>query len=236
MGFKDLLVLVGNGTEGSGRFGLAFSAAAGGSVTAAVPVTEVMMPVLPAELPQEFLTRIREEAEVAATKAIDAFSQEAQAAGIEVEIRRFSAAAGTTGQALSRVARCFDAVVLPQPDPNAARGGEIVEACLFGSGRPLLIVPFIPVRAEIRTVLVAWDGGLPAARAVADALPILARARRVEILTFQTRGGAPPAATDADLVRHLIRHDIRAERNRSPSTRSTWRTCSCPTRPMPRPT
>jgi nucleotide-binding universal stress UspA family protein len=216
MGFKDLLVLVGNGSEGSGRFGLAFAAAAGASVTAAVPVTDVAVPVLPAELPQEFLVRIQAEAEAAAAKAIDAFSREASEARLEAEIRRFSTAAGTVGQALSRIARCFDALVLPQPDPSAARGSEIVETCLFGAGRPLLIVPFIPVRAEIRTVLVAWDGGLPAARAVADALPILQRARRVEVVTFQTRNGAPPDATDADLVRHLARHDIRAERKSFP--------------------
>jgi nucleotide-binding universal stress UspA family protein len=216
MGFKDLLVLVGNGTDGSGRFGLALSAAIGASVTAAVPVTDVAMPVLPAELPQEFLVRIREEAEAAAAKAIEAFSRDAQAAHLEVEIRQFSAAAGSVGQALSRVARCFDALVLPQPDPDAARSSEILETCLFGSGRPLLIVPFIPVGAEIRTVLVAWDGGLPAARAVADALPILARARRVEIVTFLTRAGAQPEASLADLVRHLARHDIRAERKSIP--------------------
>jgi nucleotide-binding universal stress UspA family protein len=216
MGFKDLLVLVGDGTEGSGRFGLAVSAAVGASVTAAVPVTDVAIPVLPAELPQDFLVRIREEAETAATKAIEAFSQDAQAAKIAVEVRRFSATVGSVGQALSRMARCFDALVLPQPDPDAARSSEILETCLFGSGRPLLIVPFIPVRAEIRTVLVAWDGGIPAARAVADALPILARAGRVEIVTFQPRNGPQPEGTDADLARHLARHDIRAERKSIP--------------------
>ena len=55
------------------------------------------------------------------------------------------------------------------------------EAVIFGSGRPTLVLPERP-RAkpfELKTVVVAWDFSRAAARAIADAIPILEKANRV---------------------------------------------------------
>ena len=59
------------------------------------------------------------------------------------------------------------------------------ESIVFGSGRPVLILPprgRTPER-PLDTIAIAWDGSRPAARAVADAFPILERAKEVHILT-----------------------------------------------------
>ena len=52
---------------------------------------------------------------------------------------------------------------------------EIIEAVLFNSGRPVLIVPYIQKAGfSVKRVLICWDGSRAAARAVADSLPLIA--------------------------------------------------------------
>jgi nucleotide-binding universal stress UspA family protein len=212
MALKDLLVLVGPGMEPAGVYALSLSAACGASLTAAAPIIEPSLPPnLAAEFSEDVLSRIREDAEAAASKAIEEFSQAARDANASIEIVRFKALAGEVGYSFSQVARCFDAVVLPQPDPNGVDTSDIVEACLFGSGRPLIIVPYIRARSEIDSVLIAWDGSPPAARAVADTLPILALSRHVEVVTFSKGGDENPHLSGRILARHLARHGIQAE-------------------------
>jgi nucleotide-binding universal stress UspA family protein len=57
-------------------------------------------------------------------------------------------------------------------------------------------------------VLLAWDGGRTAARAVGDAMPFLEKAKQVEVVIV---GAKPPKSDEvpgADLGEHLARHGI----------------------------
>jgi hypothetical protein len=57
------------------------------------------------------------------------------------------------------------------------------ESIIFGSGRPVLILPSKSAREfTLNRIVVAWDGSRPASRAVADALPLLEQAREVQVL------------------------------------------------------
>lgn len=212
MALKDLLVFVDTGASKAGSYGLSLAAACGASLTAAVPVVEPSLPPhLPAELSEDLLVRIREDAEASADKAIQEFSHAARQIGRSIEVARFKAIAGEVGYGLSRLARCFDTVILPQPDPDGVDSSDLIEACLFRAGRPLIVAPYIPIREEIGSVMIAWDGGVPAARAVADALPILTLARRVEVVTATKGENARLHLMEKNLVRHLTRHGIQAE-------------------------
>ena len=131
-------------------------------------------------------------------------------ANASIEIVRLKAFASDVSYSLSQLARCFDAVILPQPDLNGVDTSEIVEACLFDSGRPVIIVPYVRTRPAVGSVLIAWDGGPQAARAVADALPILELARHVEIVTVGNGEGENPNLSGRVLARHLGRHGIHA--------------------------
>ena len=101
-----------------------------------------------------------------------------------------------------------------EPDQPAV-GDLIIEAALFDTGRPVLVVPYIQ-RAGLRLdrILLCWDGSRSAARAAADALPFLRRGRLVEVVTVASE----PAKTDempgADIAQHLARHDVKVELNR----------------------
>ncbi|HUH83154.1 MAG TPA: universal stress protein [Stellaceae bacterium] len=122
---------------------------------------------------------------------------------------------GDPGRLVPLHARYADLAVLAQSDPDdEAVGAGVAELALLGSGRPVLVVPYIGARAPIgRRVLAAWNATREAARAINDALPLLARADSVTVLSIDPRHGIAgdgdlPAA---DIALHLARHGVRAE-------------------------
>ena len=62
-------------------------------------------------------------------------------------------------------------------------------------------------------MLIAWDGGREAARAVADALPILARAKQVIVMSINQDPEHPVADAHAQsrLAGYLRRHNVDPE-------------------------
>jgi nucleotide-binding universal stress UspA family protein len=85
------------------------------------------------------------------------------------------------------------------------------EAIIFGSGRPTLILPHIRKRAgafALDTVAVAWDFSRSAARAVADALPILEKAKHVSVVTVTNEKVIDTKRSGVELAKHLARHGI----------------------------
>src|SRR6185437_6279746 len=59
------------------------------------------------------------------------------------------------------------------------------EAVIFGSGKPTLVLPerHRAKSFELKTVMVAWDFSRTAARAIADAMPVLEMTPRVRVVT-----------------------------------------------------
>ena len=120
-------------------------------------------------------------------------------------------AEGLTAELVARNGRTADLIVLGQPDPNegAPNATAVFEGALFSSGRPVLVVPHAGRFIEVgRRALIAWNGRREAARAVHDALPLLAGAAHAVVLTV---GPAPTEAEDdpaAEILRHLARHDL----------------------------
>jgi nucleotide-binding universal stress UspA family protein len=82
----------------------------------------------------------------------------------------------------ARRARYFDLVVAAAEAGNATTRA-MIEALVFETGRPVLILPPSGLGEGKRRVAIAWDGSRVAARAVADAMPLLAAAERVHVLT-----------------------------------------------------
>ena len=89
----------------------------------------------------------------------------------------------------------------------------IIEQLLFKSGRPILMCPEeraaeLPV--AFRDVVIAWDHSAPAARAVADALPLLEAAETVRVVSATDRKTPEEMKSGADLVGHLAEHGVKA--------------------------
>src|SRR5438477_342642 len=82
-------------------------------------------------------------------------------------------------------------------------------------GRPVLGIPIANVPAKLGgSVLVAWDGGRAASRAMNDALPLLAGADAVTVLAIGPDGPARRQAEAA--TAHLRRHGVAATASRTP--------------------
>lgn len=91
---------------------------------------------------------------------------------------------GAALDAAATEARYFDFSVLPwSRDSIAAQ--DMAHAVVFGSGRPTILVPPVAIPASLDHIAVAWDGGRVAARALGDALPLLAKGGRISVLTVQ---------------------------------------------------
>ena len=107
-----------------------------------------------------------------------------------------------------QMARRFDLAVVGQADPDAPGPQDLViETALFHSGRPVLVVPYIQrTNLNLERVLVCWDGSRNAARAIGDALPLLTRAKAVDVLVVATERVSGDELPGADIARHLARH------------------------------
>jgi nucleotide-binding universal stress UspA family protein len=112
--------------------------------------------------------------------------------------------------AIAQRSRVADVIVVGrpvrgQPLPSPA----LLESALFDSGRPVLIAPPSPVESLGERVLIAWNASPESARSVAFAMPVLARAGLVTVLTVD--GGMVGGPSGRDLARHLALHGIEAE-------------------------
>ena len=61
---------------------------------------------------------------------------------------------------------------------------------------------------QLDTAVVAWDFSKTAARAVADAIPILQKTKRVYIVTATNEKGIDTRRSATELARHLAHHRI----------------------------
>jgi nucleotide-binding universal stress UspA family protein len=128
-----------------------------------------------------------------------------KSAGVTTEFHITQESYPRLRESLIASARPSDVVILPRQGYYLALDRTLIEAVLFTSGRPILLVPPDWARgARLEKVIVAWDGGGKAARAVGDAMPLLARAGEVEIVSVSadTSKSIPSAALAAHLTRH----------------------------------
>lgn len=129
------------------------------------------------------------------------------------ELRRMHGMAADLGSDLAAMARAADLFIGTRPYGDPSGHTQIEERVAFGSGRGCLFLP--PgggPHLDFKVITVAWDGSREAARAVAEAMPFLARAKAVHVVAV-----APPLDEIdrekhfADLVGHLGRYGVELE-------------------------
>jgi len=149
----------------------------------------------------------------AAKAAIDRFNAATARTGVSAETVTLSASAAGAGDQFARIARRFDLAIVPQAEPKGGTVEELIaETTLFESGRPMIVVPYIqksPLKLDL--VMVCWDGGRQAARAINDAMPLLAKAGRVEVVIVANEPGKQDEIEGADIGKHLARHGLKVE-------------------------
>ena len=147
---------------------------------------------------------------VAADTAATCVSIAAEEASVEVAYLARTAKLYEEDLCVSTAARTRD-LCLVAIGPAVSNDRSAAEAVLFESGRPVIVFPdsmeVLPA-PHFGTVTIAWDGSAKAARAVADAMPLLARASQVRILIVTDEKPTTRPGAALDLVRHLEAHGV----------------------------
>lgn len=145
-----------------------------------------------------------------ARSMVGIFSSAATSRDVAHEHMIESCASSHLGAVVAEHARMHDITIVPLGE-HLGLQHYVAECVVFGSGRPTLILPEVPKRKgslHPDVVGVAWDFSRPAARAVADALPILRRAKAVRVVTITQEKTINTQRSSAELIKHLSYHGI----------------------------
>ena len=178
-------------------------------------VSFVYEPVIPdgmlGGVPVDLIELQRQENSKAANDAISRFDATAKKAGLSAETRLLDATFGGAATSFAQISRRFDLVVVGQAQRERGPADDLlIEGALFESGRPLVVVPYIQRRGiTLERVLACWDGSRTAARAIGDAMPLLERAKAVEVVIVAEERKSEEM-TGANMNAHLVRHGVAA--------------------------
>ena len=222
MSMKDLLVHLDRGENGGdvADFAISLAAELGAHLTAAGVVIEIVPPAsFMGEFPYELMTEAADQARDAAEASFQKLKQAAPAS-MGTDLVMIQSVAGEAREEFGRLARHFDLAIVGQARPQTRGDDELMaEGALFRSGRPVFVVPYIhsgPVK--LANALVCWDGGQQAARALADALPLLKRAGHVEVVAIAAKHESNDELPGFNITRHLSRHGISSTLKKIPYT------------------
>lgn len=211
MAIKDIITLVDlGGKRAAAQVALDLAGRTGAHVTGLSVAFEPVVPgFIAAPMPADYIEIARDQALKAAAAANTSFGEMARRAGIVAEARTAEMITGGSAESVVGHCRLTDLVVIGQDNPEEPEPMRemLIEAVLFETGVPVLIVPYIGGALTLRNVMVAWDGSPTASRAVHAALPVLAMAEKVTVMLVET-GKARPGEPGADIATYLARHGL----------------------------
>lgn len=120
-----------------------------------------------------------------------------KAAGHDATFENHTVVLGATLDAATIEARTFDLALLPW-SAETLSAQDMAQSLVFGAGVPVILVPPSAATGPVDHIAIAWDGSRVAARALCDALPLLATGGRVSVVTVQgekSLGGSGIAQT-----------------------------------------
>jgi nucleotide-binding universal stress UspA family protein len=217
---KDIIVnlSVGERPAPVGDYAISVAAAFEAHLAGVAFLYDPIVPVSGAGyIPAEVIETQERENAAASKAALDRFTAACKRAGVAAEPLTLSASLGGVGEQFGHIARRFDLSIVGQAEPERSVVEEVIaEAALFESGRPVIIVPYIqkdPLKLD--RVMLCWDGSRAAARAIADAVPLLKKAGQVEVVIVSNERGKRAEIEGADMAQHLARHGLKVEVKRT---------------------
>jgi nucleotide-binding universal stress UspA family protein len=173
---------------------------------------------------QSYIDAMSAHAEATASKVEAAFGATAKRHGLVLRDAPQSAGSSIEGPSycwrsdrghapslVAQRARFFDLAVLGRSERAISEPStDTVEETLRKSGRPVLLAPSAAPTALGRSVAFGWNGSDESVRALATALPILARAEKVTAITVGEEADA------AELIAYLAWHGVAAQHRNVP--------------------
>ena len=158
-----------------------------------------------------------EKLDSSAAKANDVLAKEGISFSVETKYTEFAWADDEIGER----ARYADLTLVGDGltlDPELR--SRTIDGTLFSSARPVLVMPRgKPARLDPKTVVLAWNSRLEAARAVREALDMLVAAEIVYVTMVDPRSayGRNGEEPGADIAAYLARHGVSVSVERLPS-------------------
>jgi nucleotide-binding universal stress UspA family protein len=152
-----------------------------------------------------FLQLEQERATERAVSALSVFETEARLAGISYTIHAAAEVPAEAAASVGASARLYDLAVVLQPEATLQTfDNTIPTEILFQAGGPVLFIPHIS-RGTFRPkrIGICWDGSRLAARAVRDAMPFLAQADALIVISINEADSTPADASAERLAKHL---------------------------------
>jgi nucleotide-binding universal stress UspA family protein len=226
MSYKDLLVALDSEATARRRIDIAaelaqrFAAHLVGLYPVPMPEAPRHFGYYDPALLNPFFEELRARAREAADKTREVFEHATRLRGVSAEWREMPEGLDADPAVHARYA---DLTILGQLDPDSGEPDTIrprPEHVTLASGRPILVIPYAGSFPNVgRRAVIGWNASREAARAVNDALPLLAAAEIVTVLTIDAREGprAHGELPGADISLHLARHGVKAEIERTVS-------------------
>jgi nucleotide-binding universal stress UspA family protein len=217
---KDLLVPYVNADSEGAPAAAAIAIAQAFEAHVAMLVTVDVQAPMPSDwgaMAYDVYARLHEEARRRADERAQSLRARFAHADVPVEVRVAEAISVYPQNTATMHARHVDMTVLPAMPRDGAETMFVHDHfhdLLRHSGRPVLVVPAgaTPTLPPRRAVI-AWKPTREAARAIADAMPLLKMADAVDVLVVDPRVGeaAYGGEPGADIAAHLSRHGLKVE-------------------------
>ena len=166
------------------------------------------------EIPPNIVAAMVEDSKKAAEAAIKRFDEAARRSLLSAEHRLIRTVGVEAPTLFAALARRFDLSIFLQSSPDGAANDDMIESSLFETGRPVVVVPYIHKDGlKLDRVVCCWDGGRAAARAINDALPLLAKADKVDLLIIENdkTKNQTTEIRGVEMASHLARHGVKVE-------------------------
>lgn len=203
--------------SGAAAFALAMARALGAHLTTMAFQLDVVSPTRMYESPLllEGRSAVDRHNRLALEKA-DALRTAAAALGLQADIRTERSYAHGVADAVAHRARLADWVVAGAGADGLLSDRAIAEHLIFHTARPVILVPpaWVPPFAAAR-IVVGWDYSQSAARAVSDALPLLAQAHDVRLVAFGDDKAFDTSIDGDTVVTALARRGVTARFDRA---------------------
>ena len=178
-----------------------------------------LMPIIAGEgitLPGDYLAEFEEEGRLQAGRAASTFKILLEERGIpsgtlddfsSTTWAGWSEMVGTGPAGIGEYARLFDLSIVARNESNAAADWKTtVEAVLFESGRPVLVVDDRGPDSLGNRIVIAWNGSTEAARSVLAGMSFLAVSE--EVVVVEVEGGMVSGPTAAQVAQHLAQRGL----------------------------
>lgn len=147
-----------------------------------------------------------------AATLIKLFRDLAERNGIQHEVIKERELAGRIPALTAEYARLKDLILLPVSQNDLVDQWD-TETIIFNSARPVLLLPerATSPNASIDSIGVAWDYSRAAARAVADAMPILRLRKKVHVVIVLNEKDFDVTRKTHEIGAYLARHQVNVE-------------------------